>query len=164
MENKEKDLEQVMNELYLKFKVNFYRNLFRNEGLGKDGLTVMENFCAEAIYAMDGPTINQLAAFIRVSQPNAAYKVNNLVKKGYVEKVRSTKDRRQTHLYVTEKFKTHYNINYDYINEITNRLEESMDPDKIGHFQEGLEAMNDGILREVSITMDRNYLNPLLPF
>lgn len=41
-------------------------------------------------------------AFCNLSE-NAAYKINNLIKKGYLNKVRSENDRREDHLEVTEK-------------------------------------------------------------
>ncbi|VEJ34159.1 staphylococcal accessory regulator family [Aedoeadaptatus ivorii] len=162
VDNKERSLSEVMNSIYLKYKLNFYQNLYRNNSNRKDSLTVMEKFCAEAIYALHGPTINQLASFIRVSQPNAAYKVNNLVKKGHVEKVRSQKDRRQTHLFVTEKFKTYYLVNFEYVDTIIERLKEKVSEEKLEAFQEVLEAMDDGLLEEVSREMDKHYYNPYL--
>lgn len=153
------DLEKTMNEVYLKFKLNFYRNLFRNGEFGKEKLTVMENFCAEAIYALKGPNINELAEFIQVSQPNAAYKVNNLVKKGYIKKIPSTIDKRQVHLYVTDKFKEHYSVNYNYIHGIIRRLEGSIDQEHLETFCDVLEIMENGLMTEVSKDMDSMYLD-----
>lgn len=150
-------LVDVMDEAYLKFKLNFYRNLFRNDGLGEEGLTVMENFCVEAIYALEGPTINGLANFIQVSQPNAAYKVNNLKRKGYIEKVRSTKDRRELHLYVTEKFKDYYLVNYEYIREIAKGIEKEFSGEKLEHFKEVIEFLNEELMTEVQKKMDEDH-------
>ena len=67
MDNKERSMQDVMNSIYLKYKLNFYKNLYRNNRQ-PDSLTVMEKFCAEAIYALQGPTINELANFIRDRQ------------------------------------------------------------------------------------------------
>ena len=156
MDNKERSMQDVMNSIYLKYKLNFYKNLYRNNRQ-PDSLTVMEKFCAEAIYALQGPTINELASFIHVSQPNAAYKVNNLVEKGHVEKVRSQKDRRQIHLFVTDKFKKYYQVNYDFVEDIRNCLENKVSEEKMQVFKEVLEVLDDGIVEAVTEEIDEAY-------
>ncbi|MDO5650341.1 MAG: MarR family winged helix-turn-helix transcriptional regulator, partial [Gallicola sp.] len=101
MKENDRSLETALNEVYTKFKLNFYRNIFKNFENREASLTVIENFCAEAIYALNEPTINELAEFINISQPNAAYKVANLVRKGYIKKVQSTQDKGEYKLLVT---------------------------------------------------------------
>lgn len=160
MEDKKRSLSDVMNSIYLKYKLNFYQNLYRNNDSSEEPLTVMEKFCAEAIFALQGPTVNQLARFIRVSQPNAAYKVNNLVKKGHVEKVRSQKDHRQVHLFVTEKFKRYYQVNYRYVDDILTCLKGKVTEEQLDVFKEVLEAMDDGVLEHVAEDLDRDYYLP----
>ena len=44
---------------------------------------------------------------MHVSTPNAAYKINSLVRKGYVEKTRSAQDKREYLLHVTQKYETY---------------------------------------------------------
>ena len=56
---------------------------------------------------MDGPTVTEFADFIGISQPNATYKVNSLVQKGYIEKF-SEGDKRKTLLRVSGKFRSYY--------------------------------------------------------
>ena len=166
MDTKERSMQDVMNSIYLKYKLNFYKNLYRNNRQ-PDSLTVMEKFCAEAIYALQGPTIyalqgptiNELANFIRVSQPNAAYKVNNLVEKGHVEKVRSQKDRRQVHLFVTDKFKKYYQVNYDFVEDVQKCLEDKVPEEKMQIFKEVLEVLDDGIVEAVTEEIDEAYRN-----
>ncbi|MDO5037564.1 MAG: MarR family transcriptional regulator [Tissierellia bacterium] len=157
MEEQDKTLYELMDSCYLKFKLNFYCNLFRQDGLGKEGLTVVENFCAEAIYALDGPTINELARFIQVSQPNAAYKVNSLEEKGYIEKIQSKADRRECHLYVTEKFKRHYLVNYEFIERVTQELVDQLPEETLCRMKMALEVMDQGLLNEVYQEMNREY-------
>ena len=60
------------------------------------------------IYLLDRPTIGEFADFIGISQPNASYKVNSLVTKGYLERVLSDDDHREAHLHVTKKFLDYY--------------------------------------------------------
>lgn len=97
-------VEEAFSRVCKKYKLRFYQEIFNNSMGGCGELSAMENFCMEVIYAMNGPTINEFASFIKISPPNAAYKINCLIKKGYIEKVRSMKDRREFHLKVTPKY------------------------------------------------------------
>jgi len=71
-------------------------------------LSATEAFSVEVIYLLDRPTIGEFADFIGISQPNASYKVNSLVTKGYLERVSNDDDHREAHLLVTKKFLDYY--------------------------------------------------------
>ena len=103
-------LHQAFNEVYTKFKLHFYQEIFRRFQNREASLTTVETFCMETIMALGTPTVNEFATFMRISPPNAAYKVNSLVKKGYIRKVQSPSDRREYHLEVTQKYIDYYNI------------------------------------------------------
>lgn len=79
------------------------RRLPKGKQEGK--LTISEVFSLYLIDMMDGPTLKAYAETMGISQPNATYKVNSLVEKGYVEKRLSEIDRRETNLYTTKKAK-----------------------------------------------------------
>ena len=76
-------------------------------------------------WSLDYPEFAKIA---NLSSPNAAYKVNNLMKKGYLEKIQSKEDKREYHLYVTQKYVDYYNISYQYLDKVMNRLEERFTP------------------------------------
>ena len=97
-------LEQTFREIYTKFKLNFYKNIFHTMDQSNNRLSATEAFSVEVIYAMKGPTIREFADFVNISQPNATYKINSLVRKGYINKVNSASDKREYHLEVTQKF------------------------------------------------------------
>ena len=52
----------------------------------------------EVMMALGEPTIAQFSHMMNLSTPNAAYKINSLVKKGYVERIQSTTDKREYRL------------------------------------------------------------------
>ena len=90
--------ESVFNELYMKFKLNFYRGIFERLQERESSLSASEAYAVEVIHAMNEPTISQFANFLQTSQPNATYKVNTLIKKGYIEKINSNADKREYQL------------------------------------------------------------------
>jgi DNA-binding MarR family transcriptional regulator len=101
-------LGKMMGELYKNMRLAHYRNLFGQLKEKAGSLSATEAFSVEVIYLLDRPTISEFADFIGISQPNASYKVNSLVTKGYLERVGSSDDRREAHLNVTKKFLDYY--------------------------------------------------------
>ena len=103
-------LKHAFFNVYTKFKLHFYKEIFQRFQTREASLTTVETFCMETILALGSPTVNEFASFMCISPPNAAYKVNSLVKKGYINKVQSEIDRREYHLEVTQKYIDYYNI------------------------------------------------------
>ena len=107
-------LRNAFNTVYVKFKLHFYKEIFEKFQQREASLTTVEVFCMETILALGRPTVNEFATFMRISSPNAAYKVNSLIRKGYINKVQSHTDRREYHLEVTKKYIDYYNISARY--------------------------------------------------
>lgn len=101
-------IAEAVSELYKNLRLSHYRNLFGQLREKAGSLSATEAFSAEVIYLLDRPTIGEFAEFIGISQPNASYKVNSLVTKGYLERVNSDDDHREAHLHVTKKFLDYY--------------------------------------------------------
>lgn len=142
-------LQQTFGNVYTKFKLHFYQKVFERLQDREATLTTVETFCMEIIYAMKKPTVNEFAKAANISSPNAAYKVNNLVKKGYVKKVRSEKDKREYHLEVTEKYLNYYNISYDYLDTVLKRVEERFSPEEVQVFSNMLDIIDKELMPEV---------------
>lgn len=79
-------LRESFTRVYSKFKLHFYQKVFERWQDREASLTTVETFCMEIINAAGEPTVNEFARLANLSSPNAAYKVNNLVKKGYLKK------------------------------------------------------------------------------
>ena len=103
----------------------------------------------EIIYALSEPTVNEFANFIQVSSPNAAYKVNSLIKKGYIEKIQSSEDKREYHLRVTSKYIQYYNLSQNYVNQVSKRIEERFSKEELEKFEEMLTIVCDELMPEV---------------
>ncbi|MCR5717365.1 MAG: MarR family transcriptional regulator [Lachnospiraceae bacterium] len=143
-------LEQTLTDVYTKFKVHFYQEIFKRIELRDTSLSTMEVFCVETIYALENPTIAEFANFIHVSSPNAAYKVASLIKKGYVNKIQSKKDKREYHLHVTQKYFDYYNLSQDYVSLVARRAEEQISKDDLEVFERVLKQIGDYMMPEMS--------------
>ena len=87
-------MRDAFDSVYTKFKLHFYQKVFERWEDREATLTTVETFCMEIIYAMKNPTVNEFASVANLSSPNAAYKVNSLVKKGYLRKIQSKEDKK----------------------------------------------------------------------
>jgi len=94
--------------LYRRLRLDGYRKLFGAVQERDGSLSAIEAFSADLINLLDRPTLSQFADYVGISQPNATYKVNSLVMKGYVEKVVSESDRREVRLKTVEKFARYF--------------------------------------------------------
>lgn len=144
-------LQESFNRVYTKFKLHFYQKVFERWQDREAILTTVETFCMEIIYAMNNPTINEFAKLTNISSPNAAYKVNNLIKKGYLTKIQSEDDKREYHLEVTEKYMNYYNISYQYMETVMNRLEERFTPKELETIERLLNIMSEELMPEISV-------------
>ena len=66
-------LEKAFNDVYTKFKLHFYQNVFQRFATREATLTTVESFCMEGIMAMGEPTIAEFSRMMQISNPNAAY-------------------------------------------------------------------------------------------
>lgn len=144
-------LQDSFNNVYTKFKLHFYQKVFEKLQDREASLTTVETFCMEIIYAMKNPTVNEFAQVANISSPNAAYKVNNLVKKGYLTKVQSKQDKREYHLEVTDKYLSYYNISYNYIDTVMERIKERFNPQEIDVLIKILDVIDKELMPEINI-------------
>ena len=144
-------LKHAFFNVYTKFKLHFYQEIFLRFQNREASLTTVETFCMESILALGSPTVNEFASFMRISPPNAAYKVNSLVKKGYINKVQSPDDRREYHLEVTQKYQDYYNISASYMVEVMDRIAARFSPEDCAKLEEMLTIVNQELMPEVDI-------------
>ena len=144
-------LEDSFDRIYTKFKLHFYQAVFSRFQTREASLTAVETFCMEIIRALDEPTINEFASFANLSSPNAAYKVNSLIRKGYVEKVQSSSDRREYHLRPTQKFHDYYNLSSAYIREVMDRVRERFTPEEVAQMDRVLDIVGQELMPEVDL-------------
>ena len=144
-------LKQSFFEVFTKFKLHFYQEIFNRFQDREASLTTVETFCMETIQALGSPTVNEFASFMRISPPNAAYKVNSLIKKGYVQKVQDPEDRREFHLQSTEKYKNYYNSSASYRDTVMDRIVERFSPEDCAKLNEMLLIISRELMPEVGL-------------
>ena len=150
-------LDVAFERVYTKFKLHFYRAVFGRFQKREASLTTVETFCMGIIMALGSPTINEFSSFVDISPPNAAYKVNSLIQKGYVRKVRSADDKREYHLEVTQKYIDYYNISYGYLNEVMDRIKERFSPEDTAKLEEMLSIVSDELMPEILLPKPQPY-------
>ena len=144
-------LEDSFAEVYTKFKLHFYQEIFSRFQSREATLTAVETFCMEIILALKEPTVNEFASFVHISSPNAAYKVNSLIQKGYVEKIQSPKDRREYHLRPTQKYMDYYNISSNYLQEVMDRIKNRFTPEEASQLDRMLQVVGQELMPEVKV-------------
>lgn len=144
-------LKNAFRDVYFKFKLHFYQEIFSRFQDREASLTTIETFCTESIMALGRPTVNEFARFMSISSPNAAYKINSLVKKGYIRKVQSAVDKREYHLEVTQKYLDYYNISGDYMNEVMERISKRFSKEDCKKLTEILTVINNELMPEVEL-------------
>lgn len=144
-------LEESFAEVYTKFKLHFYQEIFSRFQNREASLTTVETFCMEIILALKEPTINEFASFVHISSPNAAYKVSSLIQKGYVEKVQSPNDRREYHLRPTQKYMDYYNISAGYLQEVVERFKSRFSPQESQQLDQFLQIVSRELMPEVDL-------------
>ena len=144
-------LEQAFFNVYTKFKLHFYQEIFRRFQDREASLTTVETFCMEIIMALGRPTINEFARFVNISPPNAAYKVNSLIQKGYVRKEQSPEDKREYHLEVTQKYIDYYNISYGYLTTVMDRIKNRFPEEDVDRLEQMLRVISSELMPEISL-------------
>lgn len=128
---------------YERLRLSTYRSMF---GLlrERDGsLSATEAFSVDVIYLLRGPTIKEFADCLGISQPNATYKVNQLIQKGYVQKIPSQEDRRETHLQVTERYLRYSEQGNRSLVQAMEALQSRFSPQEMETFSRVIRALSD---------------------
>ena len=144
-------MEQDFQRVYEKFKLQFFRRLFSQVREREGSLSAMEAFSVEVIHQLNAPTIGRFADFLGISQSNATYKVNNLIRKGYIVKENSDTDRREYHLRPTQKYIDYYNISYSYLHTVVERARERFSPEDCAKLEEMLTIVSTELMPELDM-------------
>ena len=124
-------LEKML-KTFQKLRLEFYRKIFTRVRERDGSLSAMEVFSLEIIYALGRPTIGQFARFIGISQSNATYKVNSLMKE----------DGREYNLELSEKFYGYSDMLEENVRTITRNVLEQLTPEEIAVIDKAADILN----------------------
>ena len=141
-------MESSFIEVYDKFKLEFFRRIFELVREREGSLSAMEAFSIEVIHALHEPSVGQFAEFLNISQSNATYKVNNLIKKGYLIRQNSETDRREYHLILSDKYYGYTDIMRSYVDTVVGRIRKSFTPEEAKQFGDMLDRISNEMMPE----------------
>ena len=141
-------LDASFTSVYDKFKLQFYRKVFELVRERDGSLSAMEAFSLEVINMLGKPTVGQFAEFLNISQSNATYKVNNLIKKGYLERQNSRTDRREYYLVLSEKFYNYIGLLSSYEQVVMARIKERFSQEDVDKLDQMLEIISAELMPE----------------
>ncbi|MCD8088980.1 MAG: MarR family transcriptional regulator [Oscillospiraceae bacterium] len=135
-------LYQEIKTLYEKLRLKHYHELFSRVKERDGSLSATEAYAADVIYLLKNPTVSTFADTLGISQPNATYKINNLVSKGYAMRTTSEEDRRECRVTVGDRFYSYYNTDYPFIANGVEELKQSYTPEELELFERILNDLN----------------------
>ena len=133
-------LLQTLRQLYRRLRLTSYRRIFGSIRERSGSLSATEAFSADVIQLMGAPTLSQFAQYLGISQPNATYKVNNLVAKGYLAKIPG-EDRREVRLQTAGKFNAYYHDNEQALREAMDALAGRFSPEELDAAERVMQAL-----------------------
>ena len=141
-------IEEHFREVFDKFELQFFRKIFDLVREREGSLSAMEAFSLEVIDMLGSPTVGQFADFLKISQSNATYKVNSLMKKGYLERQNSAVDRREYHLVLSEKYYHYQDLLTSYEHTVIERIEKRFSPEDLARFDGMLAVISQELMPE----------------
>ena len=110
-------------------RLESYKKMFHTLREKTGSLSATEAFSADVIHLLLG-----------ISQPNATYKVNNLVAKGYLAKIPG-EDRREVRLQTAGKFNAYYHDNEQALREAMDALAGRFSPEELDAAERVMQAL-----------------------
>lgn len=101
-------------------------------------ISIKEMHTIDVIGDKKGATPSDIARALMVTLGTVTTSLNNLERKGYIERVRSTKDRRVVHLYLTRKGRLVYRLHQRFHNEMVKQITDGMDEAEYQVMKKGL--------------------------
>lgn len=141
-------LRQTLRRLYRQLRLSSYRSMFGAIRERSGSLSATEAFSADVIQLLGTPTLSQFAQCLGISQPNATYKVNSLVAKGYVEKLPSAEDRREIRIQPAEKLRRYLARGEGFFGQAEEQLAKTYTQDELALTARVLDTLLDELEKE----------------
>ena len=148
-------MEENFITVFDKFKFQFFRKIFESVRERDGSLSAMEACSLEIIDLLAAPTIGEFADFLNISQSNATYKVNSLMRKGYLVRQNSETDRREYHLVLSEKYYKYMELLTSYEDTVCRRIQDRFSEDELAVFDRILKTISDELMPECAVVDEK---------
>lgn len=101
-------------------------------------VSIKEMHTIDVVGGKKDATPTDVARTLMVTLGTVTTSLNNLERKGYIERVRSTKDRRVVHLYLTKKGRLVYRLHQRFHRVMVRQITEGMDETEFKVMKKGL--------------------------
>ena len=150
-------IEENFTTVFDKFKFQFFRKIFESVRERDGSLSAMEACSLEIIDLLGAHTIGEFADFLNISQSNATYKVNSLMRKGYLVRQNSETDRREYHLVLSEKYYNYMALLTSYEDKVCSRIQERFSEDELEVFDRILKTISDELMPECDVLNEKKF-------
>lgn len=106
-------------------------------------VSIKEVHTIDVIGDKHGATPSDVSRTLMVTLGTVTTSLNNLERKGYIERVRSTKDRRVVHLYLTKKGRLIYRLHQRFHKEMVKKVTSGMSEIEFQAMKRGLRNLYD---------------------
>lgn len=129
--NLEVSLLEMEEYIHKKYK-NHIEKIMTKQEFSRFSINHM--YYLEYIYTLNNPTFSQLAQALNVSKPSVTAMIKKLTDKGYVKKMNSEQDKREFHIYLTDRGKEILNVELEVYKNFTDRISRYLSEDEIELF------------------------------
>ncbi len=102
------------------------------------GVSLKEMHTIDIIGSTDGCTPSDISRELMITLGTVTASINRLESKGYIERQRSTKDRRVIHLYLTQSGRLLYRLHARFHREMVKRFTDGLEDEELKILERGL--------------------------
>ena len=135
-------IEENFTTVFDKFKFQFFRKIFESVRERDGSLSAMEACSLEIIDLLDAPTIGEFADFLNISQSNATYKVNSLMRKGYL-------------VVLSEKYYNYMAFLTSYEDTVCRRIQDRFSKEELTVFDRILKTISEELMPECDVLNEK---------
>ncbi|WP_099188264.1 MarR family winged helix-turn-helix transcriptional regulator [Tepidibacter mesophilus] len=127
----EESLLEMEEYIHKKYK-NHIEKIMSNQEFSRFSINHM--YYLEYIYTLNNPTFSQLAHALNVSKPSVTAMIKRLTDKGYVKKLNSEQDKREFHIYLTDRGKEILDAELEIYKSFADKISECLSEDEMKLF------------------------------
>ncbi|MCT4507341.1 MAG: MarR family transcriptional regulator [Tepidibacter sp.] len=122
------EMEEYIHKVYKKY----IEKIMTKQEFSRFSINHM--YYLEYIYTLNNPTFSQLAQALNVSKPSVTAMIKRLTDQGYVKKMKSEHDKREFHIYLTDRGKEILNAELEVYKHFTEKISKHLSEEEVELF------------------------------